>query len=178
MLTQFQVCQIAYAVDDVRKFATRHSQIFGSGPFLMLEDAVITGDLRGETVTFTVDVAFGQWGDLQLELMRQKSGGRGLVSELYPDGRIGVHHVCSIVDDGPAVLAAFEAAGSPLVWTAEMAGGTRVYMVDTTDAVGHFTEFYENTEEIRGLYDGVMRASADFDGSIPVRPLAVSLATD
>lgn len=180
MIVGQPVRQICYAVDDVRKFADRHAHIFGSGPFLLLENVEVTGTLRGRETTFRVDVAFGQWGDIQVELMHQVSGGPGLVHELFPEGSglVGLHHVCLIVEDIAGAVADFAAQGFEVVWSVQMVGGTSVAMVDTSDQIGHFTEVYELTDEIKALYEGVREASVGFDGTDPVRLFGSGMPAD
>ncbi len=171
MLLDQPVRQIAYAVADVREFATKHSRSYGSGPYLMVEDAEISGTIRGRDVTFKVDVAFGQWGEMQVEVLHQTTPGPGLIHELYPEGsgRFGVHHFCSIVDNLDAAIAEFEADGCETVFRGTMPLGTNAVMMDTEATLGHFTELYMYTDEIRWLYEGVKAASIGFDGSNPMR---------
>lgn len=167
------VNQVAYAVTDIRGFATKHSRLYGSGPFLMIEDFEMSCNLRGKDVTFTVDVAFGQWGEMQVEIMQQKSSGPGIVHDLYPEGsgRSGIHHLCSIVDDLDSATAEFEVAGYEVAVRASMPLGTNVVHIDTAPTLGHFTELYTYTDEVRWLYEGVKAASIGFDGSNITRPI-------
>jgi len=162
MLLGQPVRQIAYAVADVREFATKHSRLHGSGPYLMVEDTEISGTIRGRDTTFKVDVAFGQWGEMQVEVLRQKTPGPGLIHELYPEGsgRTGIHHGCETVFHGTMPL------------------GTNVVMMDTEATSGHFTELYMYTDEIRWLYEGVKAASIGFDGSNPMRSFVDYMPSD
>lgn len=176
MESKTPLSQIAYAVTDVREFAAQHARTFGSGPFLMMEGFQVDCLIRGEEVTFTVDVAFGQWDDVQVEVMQQTSPGLGLIHGLYaPEGQVrtGVHHICNLVEDVDAAVAGFEAAGYETVFSCTMPGGTKAVMIDTVASLGHFTELYEYTDEMRGLYEPVRAAAVGWDGSDPVRPMVL-----
>lgn len=172
--------QIAYAADDVRAFAREHSRLYGSGPFLVMEGFEVSCELRGEQITFTNDVAFGQWGDMQVEVMHQVNPGKGLIHDLFPEGsgRFGVHHFLNLVDDLPAAIAHFEEAGYEIIFRGAMPQGTNVVMIDTARTLGHVTELYEYSDEIRGLFEAVKNASVGFDGTDPVRPIADYLGAD
>ncbi len=163
--------QIAYAVDDVQAFATEHSRLFGSGPFLLSEGFDVQCTLRGEPVKFTVDVAFGQWGDVQVEVMHQTSPGPGLIHDLFPEGsgQTGVHHFLSLVEDIDVAVAGYEAAGYEAFFRCTLAGGTVAVFIDTRQLLGHYTELYEYTDEMRELFEAVKSASVGFDGTDPVR---------
>lgn len=163
--------QIAYAVDDVRSAAIQHSRLFGSGPFLLSEGFEVPCTLRGEQVTFTVDVAFGQWGDVQVELMHQTSPGAGLIHDLFPEGsgRTGLHHVLTLVDDLHEAVAAYEAEGYEAIFQCTLSGGTEAVFIDTSAELGHYIELYEYTDEMRDLFESVKAASIGFDGTDPVR---------
>ena len=49
-------------------------------------------------------------------------------------------------------------------------GATFAY-VDTSPVLGHMTELLTYSDDIKGLFDMVVAASIDWDGSDPKRPL-------
>ncbi|MFD2580079.1 hypothetical protein ACFSTD_18995 [Novosphingobium colocasiae] len=65
-------CQIAYFVPDVHAAALRHHQMFGSGPYYVLDEVSLPFcEYRGEPARWSISSAFGQWGDIQVEFMQQ-----------------------------------------------------------------------------------------------------------
>jgi hypothetical protein len=133
---------------------------------------------RGRSCSMDVDVALGQWGDIQLELVQMNDERPSIWREVPVPaaGTFRHHHLCLHPPDLPATIAAFEAAGYPLIFEFQFIGGTRAAMVDTLRTLGHFIELFEPTPELRFVYDAVRNAARDFDGSRLIRPLADILA--
>ncbi len=50
-----------------------------------------------------------------------------------------------------------------------MVGDTHVVYFDTVQAIGHFTELWENTAALNELFLMVENAAKDWDGKDPVR---------
>ena len=82
--------------------------------FVVMRDFVGT-DLtyRGEPSTTAVDYAFGQCGDVQVQLIAQPGAGNSIYRDMYGPGEGGFHHMCALVplDDWDAQVAAFVDAG-------------------------------------------------------------------
>ena len=66
----FPVRQIAYFVADVRASAAAHAQQFGSGPYFVSEHIPLARSLhRGVERSLDHSSAYGQWGDVMVELV-------------------------------------------------------------------------------------------------------------
>jgi hypothetical protein len=167
--------QIAYYVPDIRVFAERHSKMFGSGPFFAVDNIKLSYcNHRGKPIKWDHSAAFGQWGDLMVEIMQQNKPGPSVLTDVFPpgSGRNGVHHVAYFVDDPAATVAALEKNGYPLAMHCGLDNGMEVFMVDTVALYGHMTELYAPTPVIIGFYDFVREQSVGFDGKDPVRTIS------
>lgn len=166
--------QIAYFVPDIRVFAEQHSRMFGSGPFFAVDNIKFTYcEYRGKPSDWDHSAAFGQWGDLMVEIMQQNKPGASVLTDAFPAGsrQNGVHHMAYFVDDPAAVVASFEKQGYPLAMHCGLENGMEVFMVDTVALYGHMTELYAPTPVLTGFYDFILDQSKGFDGKDPVRTI-------
>lgn len=177
MLFGQPIRQIAYYVEDVREAAKAHSALFGSGPFFILQIPPLDVVYRGEAVPYDQTAAVGQWGAMQVELLQENlDDGPSILHELYPkgSGRTGIHHVAMFVDDLEQSVAQFAAAGFPEVMRAKPRGTDMcAVFLDAIATHGHFIELYEPAPPLAALYEMVAKAAEDFDGSDPVRTIAI-----
>ena len=66
--------QIAYAVPDAFEAAKRWAKDFGAGPFFISEHIPVTDvSYRGSPSSFDHTSAYGQWGDIMVELVQDLS---------------------------------------------------------------------------------------------------------
>ncbi len=162
--------QVAYLVDDIRTAAKAHSEAFGSGPFFVKEHIELcTARYRGQPGTLDHSSAYGQWGDVMIELVAVHGDAPSVFSDLLPGGRPGFHHVALIVDDLPSAMAEFEAKGMAEGFYGEVAPGVGFAMMDATASFGHFVELYEGSPVLLGIYEHVRNAAQGFDGTDRVR---------
>lgn len=155
--------QIAYAVDDVVAAAESCVER-GAGPFFVREHIPVRNSrMRGEPAPFDHSSAYGQWGDLMVEL---------LCEHHPPEERIGpavgVHHMAFFVDDVADAQGLLVEQGWPEALYAE-AGRTAFAMHDATSQLGHLIEIYKPDERLTGFYDLVRSTSQDWDGTDPIR---------
>ena len=98
MLTR-PIVQVAYFVSDVRAAARQMHRRFGAGPFFVADRIDLAwGSHRGEPREFLHSSAYGQWGNLMLELVQQDEEGPSPFRDLFAPGEEGLHHVAQIVD--------------------------------------------------------------------------------
>lgn len=162
--------QIAYAVPDAVEHAHRWSRTFGAGPFFVrrhIELASVT--YRGEPAVFDHTSAYGQWGDVMVELVQDHGTGPSIVRERFAPDESGLHHLAYFVDDLDAATAAAAAHGFPLAMAAATATGLRFHFLDAVAELGHVLELYERDERLAGFYERVAAAALDWDGDDPVR---------
>lgn len=169
----FAIVQVAYFVTDIRASAQHMANTFGAGPFYVLDNIQLAwGEHRGERCDFVHSSAYGQWGQVMMELVQQISPGPSPFRDLYAPGESGLHHVATMVDSLPDAYTEFAKAGYPVATRAETLTGTEFAFLDATASLGHFIEVYERSEALLGFYDFVDQAALDWDGQEPVRTLS------
>lgn len=170
------VRQIAYFVADVRTAALAHHRRFGSGPYFVAEHIPLRKAVhRGIESTLDHTSAYGQWGKVMVEFVQQNNPGPSAFHDLYPEGsaRSGLHHLAVFVDDLPAAIARFNAAGCETALYAEMNDGFPFAMIDLVAETGHMLELYQPLPRLTEFYDFVARAAEGFDGNDPVRTISM-----
>lgn len=166
------IVQVAYFVSDVRAAAQRMSETLGAGPFYVADRIELAwGEHRGMPCQFVHSSAYGQWGDLMLELVQQDEPGPSPFRDCFAPGEEGLHHMAMMVDSLPATYAQCAALGYPLAARAQTKGGTEFAFIDTRQPFGHLLEVYERSELLTGFYRFVREAAAGWDGAEPVREL-------
>jgi len=157
--------QIAYAVRDVVAAAGRFAAATGAGPFFVNRHiALASARVFGEPASFDHSSAYGQWGDVMVELVEEHT------PPLVEPGS-GVHHLAFFVDDTATAVARCVDGGWPEVLWAETAAGFPFAFCDARRDLGHFVELYSPTDRLRGFYAMVRDASLGWDGTEPVRML-------
>lgn len=164
--------QIAYHVPDPESAAVRYAQAFGWGPFFLMEHIPLERSLyRGRAEVFDHTSAYGQAGELMVELITQHGDRPSALRDMYAANETGVHHVAYFVPSLSDTLRTFRERGLEVALEARTSGGVEFAMVDARSEVGHMLEFYEPRTELQGFYDYVRRKSQGWDGADPVRRL-------
>ena len=179
MLRGQPIIQMAYVVDDVRKAVERHHTIYGSGPFFVQDHYRINVKYRGKEMEFMHSAAFGQWGDVQVELMQQHDDLPSIINETHPlgSGRYGLHHVAMMTDDMDLTIQELAAQGHSVAMDAVMPEmNMRTIMADVLSTHGHFIEVYTRTPLIENFYRNVAEAAEGFDGTNLIRPISEAFA--
>jgi Glyoxalase/Bleomycin resistance protein/Dioxygenase superfamily len=164
--------QIAYAVTDVRIAAQRWVDERGIGPFFVMEHIAVSNVLyRGRPATFDHSSAYGQWGNVMVELVCDHTKGPSPVCDVVGAGGQGLHHMAHFVDDFAQATEQLEAAGYAQALLAYTSAGLSFAFHDATVDMGHMIEIYEQTERLRAFYAMVAQSATNWDGSEPVRIL-------
>ncbi|NPV60088.1 MAG: hypothetical protein HPY75_10535 [Actinobacteria bacterium] len=140
-----RLSQIGIYVKDMEAAVSRYQQVFGIGPWLVLEGETAYCMDRGCEVTVKGRIAMGYSGGVQLELINIVEG-----NNLYLDtlgGREeGLHHLGFEVDNLEERLLACREAGIEVLQrgTLKQLGMTIDYAyLDTLDSVGVILEFIQ-----------------------------------
>lgn len=164
--------QIAYFVSDVIAAAERMSATVGAGPFHVIRRIELaSGQHRGNDCRFLHSSAYGQWGDVMVELVQQDVEGPSPFRDMFAPGEEGLHHLAFFVPDLDAAIEQAARAGMPLAARALTAGGVDFAFLDATANLGHMIELYVPDQRLTGFYGLVRDAAAGWDGSDPVRVL-------
>ena len=164
-ILNYPVRQIAYVVPDVVEAAKLHTRLFGSGPYFLLEHVTVTNySYKGTTPGFDTSSTVGQWGDVQMEFVTQHNADLTHISDLFPAGKSGIHHMAIIPDDLEAAVTAFEAEGMTIIARLTVPTETPfdVVYIDGREKFGHLIEIYPDNDAIRSLYK--MTADAALNG--------------
>lgn len=165
------VRQHAYVVADLDEGIERWRSTLGAGPFVVMRDYVgheLT--YRGEPSDTAVDYAFGQSGDIQVQLIAQSDPRSSIYRDMYAPGEEGFHHVCALVpmDDWERQVGVFADAGYDLA-ASLMTSAPAVYF-DCRDDLGCFVELYGRTERSAGFFAHLRDLHDSWDGvTDPVR---------
>ena len=161
--------QIAYAVSDIFRGVDKWIKDFGAGPFFIAEHVPIKNVIyRGHPSELDITVAYGQWGEIMIELVQDNGEGPSIIRDLYPPQKSGLHHLAYFVNDMDLVSAKLVEEGYVLAMSGQ-AGENRFQFFDAISEMGHFIEIYEPIESLKYLYERVRSASINWDGSDPLR---------
>lgn len=164
--------QIAYHVPDPARAAAEFSERFGWGPFFYFEHIPLARcRYRGRTAAFDHSSAYGQAGDLMIELITQHDDAPSVLRDLYARDAVGIHHVAHFVQSLPAAAEAAGRDGIEIALDACTATGTAFIMLDLTAQLGHMVEIYEGRDDLLKFYRYVRRAADGWDGREPFRRL-------
>src|SRR4029079_16497628 len=148
--------QIAYHVPDPEAAAVRYAQAYGWGPFFLMEHIPLERSLyRGTPQPFDHTSAYGQAGELMVELITQHGDAPSALRDMYAAHETGVHHVAYFVPVLSEALRRFRERGLEVALEARTASGFEFTMVDARAELGHMLELYEPRTELRGFYDYV-----------------------
>lgn len=163
--------QIAYAVDDVIG-AAESCVARGAGPFFVRHHIDVTNSrVHGRTVHFDHSSAYGQWGNVMVELLCEHHADPEPGERVQRVGPLtGLHHMAFFVDDVSTAQDALVEHGWAEALYAE-AGNTQFAMHDATAELGHLVEIYRDSGGLVQFYDMVRAAATDWDGSDPIRIL-------
>ena len=163
-----EIMQLAFVPGDFQA-TIDHWLRCGAGPFFVLDNAVFN-DLAfsGHPTRIQLTVAFGYWGDMQIEIMRQDNDAPSVYSRWRNAGREGLHHVAVVVDDvEPARSACVEAGARIVLDAAPPRGGRVIYAEVSQDEP--LLEFITYTPERKAFYEMMRNAHRDWDGANPIR---------
>lgn len=167
-----QPVQLAYHVPDSREAALHFAATRGWGPFYLMERIPLEfARYRGQDLPWVHTSAYGQAGDLMIELISQPDDSPSVLRERFSRQQQGLHHVASFVDHLPAAIEAERDRGHSIALEARTTTGVDFVMIDTVATLGHMLELYEPNPVLKDFYAFVRRKAEAWDGSHPVRVL-------
>ena len=166
------VYQNAFIVDDLYKMIDHWIKDLGAGPFFVFENLRLDVEYRGTPSKIDINFALGQAGAVHIELIQVNSDNPTVYTDLRPKGGGGgFHHTGQLAKNFDEAIKAYEDAGYS-VGMKGVFGNTPFAYVDTCSTLGFFSEFHEDTQEIRDFFQKVERASIGWNGERPIRPMA------
>jgi hypothetical protein len=169
------VMQLGFVVPDLER-AAGHWARLGVGPFFLLEHIQLAEcSYRGAPVSFDMSVAVGQWGPVQVELIRQNDAVPTIYTQFDGSRAGGLQHLGVMTDSVADHLERLAAHGIAPVQAGSTANGIRFAYVNT-DVLpgahpGGMIELIEHGPAIDGFFAMVREAAENWDGSRPLRRL-------
>ena len=150
--------QIAYAVADVEAAALQFASQYGAGPFFIRHHPPFDATHDGTPAVFNHSSAYGQWGDMQIELVQF---GECSPASLHRCIAVapGIHHVAMFVESLPDEQDRLTALGIECVMHATTPSGLQFAFHDAREQLGHLIEIYEPTDSVLRLYQQVREAA-------------------
>lgn len=160
--------QMGYVTDDLEASASAWVKTMGAGPFFTLPDMGFQSwTYLGEPQEMTLDIAFGQVGDMMIELIRPNGPWPNVYGASMPRGRVPHHHGVLVED----VEASARLMSGQAITRAELSPETELRYFDCRDQTGLFIELITDNEESRGFFAASIAAANSWDGKTdPIRP--------
>lgn len=170
---QLNPYHVGYVVDDVPAAVERWVSTYGAGPFFVVEGFRLDEQYcLGERVEYSETFALGAWGSTLLELV--DFGVRDASPRVHEVlSRTNTMHVGFATDDAAAASGRLESLGYPQVLWGRTDDSV-TYLHDARHELGHYIEVLTDSPTARGFQELVRRAAVNWDGSDPLRKLALS----
>jgi hypothetical protein len=165
----------AYVVESIAATVERLAEQLGAGPFFLLENVPFENvTSRGEPAEFVHHSAFGHCGGGPIELIETVRLAPERVERRFSGTRPGVHHVAWVAPPAAVedVRRELENRGLPEYLSSQL-GGVVSTLHDGSAALGHDIEIHADNEGLRGFFQMVREGAESWDGSEPLRPIAV-----
>lgn len=118
--------QLGFVVRDLDAAMRHWLDVFGVGPFVMMEHGTAQPPpvtfMRGQPVSVEMRYAFAFMGEVQIELIQQVNDAPSPYTEFLAAGREGLQHLGFWVYDHEAATRAVEQAGYEPVYEIRVAG--------------------------------------------------------
>src|SRR6056297_1839082 len=135
-----QVDQVGFVVRNLEASMALYSPMFG--PFNTMAPGPMTYDYRGQDEECEMRLAFGNSGDVEIELIEWVRGGCPH-KEFLDAGREGMHHLRFRTDDIDSKIAQAQALGYTAIWRKRYGEGLAVaYLEREGDPL--LIELFEN----------------------------------
>ncbi|MBL7500840.1 VOC family protein [Frankia sp. CNm7] len=162
------VRQIGYVVRDLDQ-ALASWLALGVGPWYVMRGQSQSGSYRGRPCTVPLSIAFGNTGDLQVELICQEDDTPSIYTEFLESGSEGFHQLAWWTTDFDATMRSVDAAGWPVVWSGDGGGAARYAYVEPPAGPATIVEIMEVTAATDGIATLVHQAASGWDGRKPLR---------
>lgn len=165
------VRQLGYVVDDLDAAVEHWVQVMNAGPFFLIKHCALKDQLfRGQPSNVDVDIALGNSGDVQIELIYQHNDVPSIYNESAATGHVGLHHFGLMPADYEKSRAYYTDLGYKAAFQATVSGAELVYF-DTRAAIGHYTELWQMSDVFDDVARLVEAAAVNWDGRDPLRPM-------
>lgn len=168
------VMQNAFVVRNLDAALDHWTRVMGVGPFFLFERVQFADAwYRGRSlVDIDLTVAIGYWGNLQIELIRQRNEVPSIYTD-FPAREVGgLQHMGVITDSVSADLNRLKDVGVEAVQYGTTTGGLRFAYVSTDQHPGSMIELIESNPSMLKFFSKMQAAAQKWDGKDPVRRIA------
>jgi hypothetical protein len=160
------VRQLGYLVADLDGSIASWMRDLGVGPWTKLVNITMEATYRGEPTTVELDIALAYRGDVQIELIHQRSDTPSPYRRYFREGRLGLHHIAHLSEQIDADVDRALGGGLEVAFDIRMPGGGR-YVYLQVPALGDeiFVELLEATPVMTGMFEQGIAAAASWDGT-------------
>ena len=163
--------QLGYVVSNLDEAIKYWVEVVGAGPFFIIKHCALREQIyRGQPCAVDVDIALGNSGDMQIELIYQHNDAPSIYNETNSAGHVGLHHFGIMPASFELAKASFVEKGCEEVFSCTVSRAELAYF-DTRKHVGHFTEVWENSNVFNDVAHLVEDAAKNWDGRNPLRPM-------
>lgn len=170
------VMQLAFVPRNFDAAMAYWTETLGVGPFFLWEHVAVDSLIcRGQSIRADFSIALAQWGDVQIELIRQDNDAPSIYRDWNSNA---LHHIQLTVDSYDEAIAACERAGFSLAMEGRGLLGSpelRFGYCDLGDyGPARYIEFAHHPDGGSGGRASMNRmkaAAKGWDGTDPVRPL-------
>jgi len=169
------VMQLGFVVPDLEQ-AAMHWVGIGIGPFFFLEHITFAECyFKGSPLSIDMSVAVAQWGEVQVELIKQHDATPSIYTTTECSNRGGLQHLGVMTESVANSLEQLAHRGVSAVQGGSTANGIRFAYVDTDAPPGSFPgcmiELIERGPAIEGFFNLVKEAAVGWEGRDPIRRL-------
>ena len=161
-----EISQIAYHVSDIRTACKNMYLQFAAGPFIISENIELAnGEHRGKKTQFVHSSAYGQWGNIMLELVKQEDNSVNTpFREMYGPDEEGIHHTALMVENFDKAVAHFDSFNMPLLTRCTTAKAHVDFgFIDARKKLGYMIEIYERSSTLLDFYQLVKNRAKEWD---------------
>jgi catechol 2,3-dioxygenase-like lactoylglutathione lyase family enzyme len=171
-----KIFQIAYVVPDLDAAVKHWTEVMGVGPFFDFSLPLSFDELSVADQPVPLDhpifggVSVSYSGDTMIELI-QPGSVASTYSDFLQNGKSGVHHYGTWIEDYDATLAAARANGVPVLLEGRLPLSRFAYLDTARDGLSPMIEVIKPLPPMVELFDMIRTAAASWDGSDPRRTM-------
>lgn len=155
--------QIGYVVRDLDSAIAHWLGQTGAGPFILMPDQRFEEwSNRGAQQDLSLDIAFGQMGDMMIELIQPRGVWPNVYGESPPQQDAFLHHFGFLVDDIDLATGRIDA---PLITSAKIDDTAQLRYFDCRSRFGVHFELITDTPSVRAFFELAEGLTQDWDGS-------------
>jgi len=164
------IMQNAFVVPDMDGALDHWTRVMGVGPFFVFDHVEFAQAwYRGRPATdIDVTVAIAYWGDIQIELIRQRNNVPSIYTEFLARDIGGLQHMGVITESVERDLSRLSQLGIEPVQHGTTAAGMRFAYVATDLHPGGMIELIEPNERTLRFFNKMHRAAQVWDGTEPI----------